>query len=791
MVVAPNKANRKFDRLRVDIAAVILSLAVAAVSAPATPVQAAAPEVQIISATTFSVVPSENRIHVQVDATLTSHIGDTATVTYYVDEAFLGLLPGATNIAASSGDKPLSTSVTEATDDYTAIGIRLSVDVYSGQSYQFRVAYDLPGFADAAAPYTRVDESFISFPAWAHGTPDTPGSSIRAVLPAGFELGFTVGDIPERDRTPSGETVLDFGVVATADSFFALITASRLSALNKTEIHTDVGGRDVRIVLRGWADDVFWAQRVGPIFEEGLPVLSDLIGTPYPGPETLYVDETVSWLTGGYSGLYNSATGTVLVTEVADDFVTLHEAAHTWLNDAMVTTRWIGEGFADWYALEGANMLGIDVAEHAPVRPEDVRFALDAWSPIGDADEAEEAYGYAAAQFAAGLIAERAETEGLQLVWLAIDNNETAYQPLNAAWPERAGVGPVDSRRLLDLLEERTGEDYGDIWLEWVTVDGDQGGMAQRDAAREAYAGLGGRAGAWELPVDLRRSMDGWDFATARQEMDAAGKVLDDRDAIEAEADPLDVRSPGDLQAAFETGEWEVAEEWAEEELTTLHALANADWAVDPEPDVVQSVGLIGEELAVDLATALAAYEAGALDDATEMARDIITTRDTATRTGRQRLAVFGGGIALLLAGSASAWYTRRQLRSGPARPSLQAPADPPADPPAASTIPARRARRPKPDSGKPDSGESRRRSTPPKEKDRPQAIPSLPTAARARSIKSKPKVGTSVAVTLKLKQTRERTRPEPGKQPHPPTGRAQRPKPPGIAPRRAKPSPR
>jgi len=783
MVVAPTQASRTFDRLRVEIAAVLVSLAVVAVSAPATQVQAAAPEVQIISATTFSVVPSENRIHVQVDATLTSHIGDTATVTYYVNEAFLGLLPGATNIAASNGDEPLSTWVTAATANYTAIGIRLSVNVYSGQSHQFRVEYDLPGFADAAAPYTRVDESFISFPAWAHGTPETPGSSIRAVLPAGFELGFTVGAIPEPERTPSGETVLDFGVVATADSFFALITASRLSALNRLEIHTDVGGRDVRIVLRGWADDVSWAHRVGPIFEDGLPVLSDLIGIPYPGPETIYVDETVSWVNGGYAGLYNSATGTVWVTEAADDFVTLHEAAHTWLNDGMVTTRWIGEGFADWYALESANTLGIDVAGHAPTRPEDMPFALDAWSPMGEADEAEEAYGYAAAQFVADLIAERADTEGLRLVWLAIDNNETAYQPLNATWPERAGVGPADSRRLLDLLEERTGDDYGDIWLEWVTAHGDHSGMAQRDAAREAYAELGGRAGAWELPVELRRSMDGWDFATARQEIGAAGNVLDDRDAIEAEAEPLHVMPPEDLRAAFETGEWEVAEEWAEGELATLHALANADRRVDSEPDVVESVGLIGEELAVDQAAALAAYEAGAVDEAIEMASDIITTRDAASRTGRQRLAVIGGGIALLLAGSASAWYTRRQLRLSPARTSEQAPVDPPAVP----LIAARRPRRPKLDKG--NAGQSDPAPRPAARASRqPIAAPSVTPGAR--SSKSKPKAGRG-AMTLKVKQTQEPTARGPRPQPRPPTGRVPRTTPPATAARRAKSSPR
>jgi hypothetical protein len=644
----------------------LLAAMLVAVGALAHPLQipaarAAAPEVPIVTATTITIVPEQNRVRYTVDATLYQHIADTPTTIYYVNEAHLGVLHGAMNLHASTPNgQALSASVSERHEGYDVVRVRLGTNVYHNQSYRFRLQYDLLAIGPDAADLTQADESFASLVVIAHGTPDTGGQTVTVVLPAGFELGSTHGDIPQPTVNASGASVYSFGEVGV--DFFAVMTAQNFSKLNKVNLTATVGDNDVEVLLRGWTDDQTWAAEVGPLFEDGLPLLSDTIGLPYDTEGSLIVDEVVSWVLGGYAGIFDPRTRIIQVANDADPFVILHEAAHAWFNGALVSERWAGEAFASWYALQVAPTLDVPTTGYAPEDPGTVQFVLENWPALGDATEDEEVYGYAASVYVASLLAARAGTD-LAEVWQAVATGEDAYQPQHASAPERSAAAATDDRHLLDLLEERTGAEFDDIFSTWVFASEVSGELPAREDARTQYSAVVDHAGAWELPVEVRNDLEHWQFAAAGESLTAAEGVLDEWDDVSAAAGDLDLTPPDDIQTDFEAGAWEAASGEAEAELDTLDHLAAASEALAEEPGFVETIGMVGADPAADLATAETAYESGDLESATTSADAVLATREQANDAGTLRLGAVGGGALLLVIGGGSLWLVLRRRR--------------------------------------------------------------------------------------------------------------------------------
>ena len=112
---------------------------------------------------------------------------------------------------------------------------------------------------------------------------------------------------------------------------------------------------------------------------------------------------------------------------------------------------------------------------------------LNDWERIGAESEAVEVFAYAASYHLAELIFERTDHRGLRAVWHAAANGEMAYQPIHRAATTHAPAwrsAQEGWQRLLDLLEERTGAAYDDLWTAWV-VD-HQAGTAARPSERTA-----------------------------------------------------------------------------------------------------------------------------------------------------------------------------------------------------------------------------------------------------------------------------------------------------------------
>ena len=412
----------------------------------------------------------------------------------------------------------------------------------------------------------------------------------------------------------------DGGVVLTAQpsdpfAFFAYVTADRPGAFANRKLNLDVHGTRARLLIRAWDDDPAWEQEVTGLLRRGLPALQALIGVDYPASGRLSVEEAATSRLGEYAGIYNRVTGVIRVRYDADAFVTLHEAAHLWFNSDLFEDRWIGEAWAEFYGVTAGRRIGASGATFDLTDALlDARIPLNDWGDIGVESLQVEDFAYAATYSLAERIAERADLAGLREVWQAAEAAEMSYQPIHGGGPAARGVefDLAGWQQLLDLLEERTGTSYTDLWQDWVVSDDQQQQLAARQAARHVYAEAVAAADDWELPESIRADLGAWQFDEARASLDAAKDVLADRYRIEDAAADLALTPPDTLRAAFEgDGGLPAAADEADAERDALAELTSASAELDGEPALVESIGLLGTDPEAELTEARDAFESG------------------------------------------------------------------------------------------------------------------------------------------------------------------------------------
>ncbi|HET6380404.1 MAG TPA: hypothetical protein VFH63_05125 [candidate division Zixibacteria bacterium] len=631
---------------RVAVATAITLLTVLAL-APSS-VQASHGGLVVIADTTYQVLPAEGRVHVTIDAVATSHEPDTPEGRTFFTGVSFAVPPDVQNVIATSGGNVLQVTVEPEGEAYAVAAVEFSRGVFFGQSYPYRVQFDLVDPGGAPGRDLRIGRSLVAFPVWAFGTGDEPGSTVQVVLPPGFGPSIQGG---EMEATPRHDGVVLSASPADPLAFFAYVTADRPGAFVDSTVEVELDGEVARFLVRAWDDDPGWAARTTELLTGGLPVLRDLIGLPYPVSGQLRLEEAAVSRLGSYAGSYDTVTGVIRVRYDADPYVTLHEAAHIWFNDDLWRTRWINEGFAELYAVEAGELLGqAGETYELPEDPGEARIPLSAWRGVGVEELPVEDYAYAASYVVAGAIAERAGWEGLARVWTAADLGHASYQPVHEDEPVRgAPVNQPEWQRFLDLLEERTGQRYDDLWEEWILTDEDARLLDDRSAARAEYAGVIAMADAWELPGEIRTLMGDWAFDEALAELEVAADVLEDRDRIAARAAALGLEPPDDLQRAFESGPGlQDAVSEAGAQLATLELLDRAGDVLDDEPTALETIGLFGSDPRALLAVARDGYEDGDLEEADAAARLAISRRSAAVDQGTDRVVLAGGGLLLL-----------------------------------------------------------------------------------------------------------------------------------------------
>lgn len=649
---------------------------------------AAESDLSVVSEARYDVLPADGLVRVTADLTVRYTRASTKARRWYVDHVFLAVMPGTSGFRVT-GDGGPSVRVSRDASAFTMLRIDLGQRLYGGGTRTLRLRFDLRDPGGAPTRELRVSEALVAFPAWAFASDGGGPSSVTVVVPPGYELDVGSGPLPERSTTEDGRQVLRSGPIADPGSFFAYVVGQGEGAFSEQRIEAQVAGDAVTIRLRAWEDDPAWGERVAGLLTPALPVLGERIGIPWRSRSPLVVEESTSRSTTAYAGLFDPAEGRVEIAYYADPFVVLHEAAHAWFNGSLLADRWANEGFASMYAADVAKELGVDVAPETLTEELQANAVpLNAWDP--EADEASESYGYAAALELARAIRERAGDESLREVWAAAADGIGAYQPRDrreAAAPPtepEPADGPPDWRGLLDLLEDRTGERFDDLWRTWVVRDGEASLLETREAARASYRRTLALADGWSLPRGVRDALRAWRFEVAEAYLTDLRTVIAQREALESAASLAGQSLPTTVRDAFEAGLLADASTAATTQLEAIDVIVDTAALRPVDPDPVTLLGLVDQQPDVDLAAARAALASGDVAGALASAESARTAWDLAWDLGRRRiliaLAAFVTSLMFLGLGITA---VRRRFRRVPdaARTHLASPVDPPATP--------------------------------------------------------------------------------------------------------------
>jgi hypothetical protein len=662
----------------------LLLAVIGAVGLLATPVgfgevRAASPDLTVVADARYDVQPDQHRIHVTVDMVVANHLRDTTTKRFYFDRAYLSVLPESSGFKlTSAGAGTPRASISKATPGYALLRIDLGQRLYSGKAATYQLTFDLVDKGGAPNRGIRVGPSLVAFPVWAYATNATPGSTVRVVFPAGYQVQVRSGDIPTPTTASDGVVTLQTTALDKPLAFYAYLVADRAQSETERTMIATIGGTPIELSVRGWADDPAWTERVGGLVARGLPLLSQEIGLGWQRASGLIVHETISRTTGGYAGLFDPSLGQIDVAYDALDYVVLHESAHAWFNGALLTDRWANEAFASYYGAQTAATLKLKgIGDPLTPALQAARIPLNDWGAVGRAGDTTEAYAYAATLTLARAIADRAGAAGLRSVWADAAAKIGAYQPpvhsggaagAGAPTPEKVDAAP-DWRGLLDLLEADTHVAYDDLWRTWVARTADLPLLDARLDARTRYDAVLAAAGDWQLPRAVRDAMRAWHFDQARTLLTAATTILQQRTAIATAAASSGLAAPATLRTAFESPDgFASATLEATAELEAIHRYATAAGAHVAAPDGLQAVGLWGTNPDSDLARARTLFASGDLAGSAAAADYAAATWITASDVGRGRIVSIGLLVLALVLGLLLLAVARGRRRRSPRR---------------------------------------------------------------------------------------------------------------------------
>jgi hypothetical protein len=222
--------------------------------------------------------------------------------------------------------------------------------------------------------------------------------------------------------------------------------------------------------------------------------------------------------------------------------------------------------------------------------------------------------------------------------------------------------GAPDWRVLLDLLEDRTGKPFDDLWATWVVRPEEAALLDARRTAIDDYRATLAIAGDWAIPRAIRDALRAWQFDQARELTAGAREVLERNEELTRTARAAGLRLPGTVRELFEQGgDFAAALSEADAELRTIAAFTEAVRARPRTPDPFQQLGLFGVRPESSIAAASAAFEDGDLVGALRAASEAQVTWETAADVGQSRFLTLLAIVVIVLL--AIAWIAARVRR--------------------------------------------------------------------------------------------------------------------------------
>ncbi len=634
--------------------------------APAT-AAGATPSLTITSDATYDALPNESRVGVTARLTVTNHLKNTISHTLSYRTAYLAVQPGTSGftLTGGGGGGHPSVAIRQSTDTYTTLKLDFGANLLAGKSMTLTLAFDIRDAGGDPNRPVRVSPSLVTFDAWAFATPSTPGSTVLVRLPAAYRVTVGRGPLEGPTTAASGEQQWASGPLAKPLDFVADVVADRPVEYSETPLSVSLQSGMAAIDVRGWPDDPAWVDRVTNLVMNALPMLQREIGLPWRVDGPLRVNEVLVRGSGGYAGVFDPSERRIDISYAASDEVVIHELAHAWFNGRLVADRWAAEGFASYYGELVTRELGLEIrppneVEPGPAAPNAI--PLNAWGTGAGATPGSDAYAYPASAELAREIAARAGAERLRAVWDLASRRIGAYRP-EPGTEEQVTDAP-DWRGLLDLLDDRTGQDFADLWRKWVARPEDSAALDARATARLAYAETVEAAGTWRLPITIRDALRSWHFDAAIERMSTARAILGERATLAAAAATVGLQPPDSLRTAFEgpDGLTAAAAEVASEQ-STIDLIAAAESA-RPKRGIldrlVDGVGLLFQDPTDQLGAARLAFQSGDVHAAYEAA---LAARDAwryAASAGSWRIVsmvLFAVSLSIFL------WIARRARR--------------------------------------------------------------------------------------------------------------------------------
>ena len=479
--------------------------------------------------TVFTLVDDE--IHVVTEAAMSNTSAerrDGNTVYYSYFDTFVSVVPiGVDDLTITSRGAVLESTAQALDDNFELRTTRIPGELRSGQSRSFTVSYTLPTGEIRGDGLFFSNPAFHAFPLWSFSDPGT-GS---LVLRASEDIDMSdFGELLRRSELGDGTvewTPRDFD---RPEDLFAYVTLTVDEELDRTRVA--VSGQTIE--LQSWPGDRAWVTFAAETITQGVPELEALIGLPIPEQDTLQVTESVNPYFYGYGGWYDPSATSIEIGNELDQTVMIHELSHAWFNRDLFVERWISEGLAEEYTWRALDSLGWD-PEDLPDTPDASSSAaapLILWGENGigavtDAEfRAEENYGYETSWYVLHELYELAGPTGMQQILAAANSRSTAYPgaDLNEITYKQG-----DWRRLLDLaslyVDDAEELEIDELFGRYVLDDAGRELVERRREVRDQYQALIADGVGWNVPDELRYSLESWQFDTAEAALVGAADV--------------------------------------------------------------------------------------------------------------------------------------------------------------------------------------------------------------------------------------------------------------------------
>lgn len=428
------------------------------------------------------------------------------------------------------------------------------------------------------------------------------------------------------------------------------------------------GSRTVELTVDGSPGHVEWEQRVTGLVAAAGAVLEELIGVPYPGPDSMAVSERSDEQLDGYAGTAGCSHVTchIRLSSTFDNTTLLHELTHAWTQS--FRNRWLAEGVAEFISdrasarIDGRPLPAVEPAGDSPP------FALLDWTISVDLETAEEELmvrEYEGYYWSNRFFQQLEATVGAD----ALKRTIVAVVPL----PD----GSVGVRRFMDALDDAGGVQADDLFIRYIFPPGRASEVTGRRAARDRLSALTVRvaAEAPELSQDVlapvQAHVAAWEFPQALTAIDhlesglTAYLSLRDRlSALRTAAETAGLAYPHPLQNALQTWDFAPFLDRIDEAESAIVTYSTAKERLAAPRGLWQRIGLFGQRPENGLDSAAQAFAAANFNQSIDRSHDAEASLEAAGDRAVTNLLIVGGLLASIVIGGFAIW--RWGLRTDP-----------------------------------------------------------------------------------------------------------------------------